>query len=103
MRLLIAVLFVCAPGLLAAQTQMEKSIKNMKWRPIGPANMGGRVTDIAGIPGDPATFYVAGADGGLFKTTNGGTTFTALFTDQKAYSVGAIAIAPSDKEVVWLG
>lgn len=75
----------------------------MKWRPIGPANMGGRVTDIAGIPGDPSTFYVAGADGGLFKTTNGGTTFTALFTDQKAYSVGAIAIAPSDKEVVWLG
>lgn len=75
----------------------------MKWRPIGPANMGGRVTDIAGIPGDPSTFYVAGADGGLFKTTNGGTTFTALFTDQKAYSIGAIAIAPSDKEVIWLG
>lgn len=90
-------------GTLAGQTPFEKSIKNMPWRPIGPANMGGRVTDIAGIPGDPATFYVAGADGGLFKTTNGGTTFTALFTDQKAYSVGAIAIAPSDKEVVWLG
>lgn len=90
-------------GALTAQSSLEKTIKNMKWRPIGPANMGGRVTDIAGIPGDPATFYVAGADGGLFKTTNGGTTFTALFTDQKAYSVGAIAVAPSDKEVVWLG
>jgi len=103
MNRILTLCFVLLAGALAAQTSLEKSIKNMKWRPIGPANMGGRVTDIAGIPGDPSTFYVAGADGGLFKTTNGGTTFTALFTDQKAYSVGAIAIAPSDKEVVWLG
>lgn len=103
MRPYLMALIMLLAGTLTAQTPLEKSIKNMKWRPIGPANMGGRVTDIAGIPGDPATFYVAGADGGLFKTTNGGTTFTALFTDQKAYSVGAIAIAPSDKEVVWLG
>ncbi len=103
MKHVIVFLLLSVPGSLAAQTQLEKSIKNMKWRPIGPANMGGRVTDIAGLPGDPSTFYVAGADGGLFKTVNGGTTFTAQFTDQKAYSVGAIAIAPSDKEVIWLG
>ena len=100
--LLLAFVSVCAMQLLA-QSPTEKAIKNIKWRPIGPANMGGRVTDIAGIPGDPTTFYLAGADGGVFKTTNGGTTFEALFTDQKAYSVGAIAIAPSDKEVIWLG
>ena len=103
MKHVIVFLLLSVPGSLAAQTQLEKSIKNMKWRPIGPANMGGRVTEIAGLPGDPSTFYVAGADGGLFKTVNGGTTFTAQFTDQKAYSVGAIAIAPSDKEVIWLG
>lgn len=78
-------------------------MKTMKWRPIGPANMGGRVTDIDGIPGDPSTFYVSGADGGLFKTTNGGVTFQELFTDQRAYSVGAVAIAPSDHNVLWLG
>lgn len=65
--------------------------------------MGGRVTDIVGIPGDPSTFYVAGADGGVFKTTNGGVTMEALFTDQPAYSVGALAVAPSDHEVIWLG
>ena len=87
---------------LVAQTP-EKVYKNMKWRPIGPANMGGRTTDIEGIPGDPSTFYIGGADGGVFKTTNGGVTMTSLFTDQRAYSIGDIAIAPSDHEVIWLG
>ena len=84
---------------LAAVAQTpDKAYKNMKWRPIGPANMGGRTTDIEGIPGDPSTFYIGGADGGVFKTTNGGVTMTSLFTDQRAYSIGDIAIAPSDHE-----
>lgn len=78
-------------------------LKALTWRSIGPANMGGRVTDIVGIPGNRDTFYVAGADGGVFKTTNGGVTFEELFTDQPVYSVGALAIAPSDHNVVWLG
>jgi len=81
----------------------DQAIKKMKWRAIGPANMGGRVTDIVGVPGDMSTFYFGGADGGVFKTTNGGVTFEALFTDQRAYSVGALALAPSNQEVVWLG
>lgn len=81
----------------------EDIFNDMKWRPIGPANMGGRVTDIVGIPGDPSTFYFGGADGGVFKTTNGGTTFEALFTKQNAYSVGALAVADSDPNVIWLG
>ncbi len=81
----------------------DKTLKNMKWRPVGPANMGGRTTDIEGIPGDPATFYIGGADGGIFKTTNGGVTMTSLFTDQRAYSIGDIAIAPSDHEVIYVG
>ncbi len=80
-----------------------EALKPLEWRAIGPANMGGRVTDIVGIPGDPTTFYVAGADGGVFKTTNGGTTFDALFTDQRAFSVGALALDPSDPETLWLG
>jgi len=88
--------------LLFAQPS-EELFKDLEWRNIGPANMGGRVTDIVGIPGDPTTYYVAGADGGIFKTINGGVTFDALFTDQRAYSVGALAIAPSDHNVLWLG
>jgi photosystem II stability/assembly factor-like uncharacterized protein len=75
----------------------------LAWRPIGPANMGGRVTAIEGIPGVRDTFYVAGADGGIFKTTNAGVTFTALFTAQTTYSVGAVAVAPSDHNVLWVG
>jgi photosystem II stability/assembly factor-like uncharacterized protein len=87
---------------LMSQT-VQEAIKQLEWRAIGPANMGGRVTDIDGIPGDPSTFYVSGADGGVFKTTNGGVTFEELFTDQRVYSVGALTVAPSDKNVVWLG
>ena len=58
--------------------------------------MGGRVTDIDGVAGDPNTFYVSGADGGIFKTTNAGVTFSAIFENERAYSIGALAVAPSD-------
>ena len=79
------------------------ALKSYEWRAIGPANMGGRVTDIDGIPGDPSTFYVSGADGGIFKTTNGGVNFTPIFEGQRAYSIGALTIAPSDPNVLWVG
>ncbi|MEM9649189.1 MAG: hypothetical protein AAF969_11970 [Bacteroidota bacterium] len=79
------------------------ALKSYEWRAIGPANMGGRVTDIDGIPGDPSTFYVSGADGGIFKTTNGGVDFTPIFEGQRAYSIGALTIAPSDHNVLWVG
>ncbi|BFP42989.1 hypothetical protein FGF1_38340 [Flavobacteriaceae bacterium GF1] len=79
------------------------ALKSYEWRAIGPANMGGRVTDIDGIPGDPSTFYVSGADGGIFKTTNGGVHFTPIFEGQRAYSIGALTIAPSDHNVLWVG
>ncbi|MFM8739801.1 MAG: WD40/YVTN/BNR-like repeat-containing protein [Cytophagales bacterium] len=88
---------------LAFAQSPDKAIKSMKWRPIGPANMGGRVTDIEGIAGDPTTFYVAGADGGIFKTTNGGVTMQTLFTEEKSYSIGDITLAPSDPSVVYVG
>ena len=80
-----------------------KALKSMKWRAIGPANMGGRVTDIDGIPGDPTTYYVSGADGGIFKTTNGGVTFDAIFENERAYSIGTLTIAPSDHNILWVG
>ena len=82
---------------------MSEKLKSMSWRAIGPANMGGRVTDIDGVPGDPSTFYVSGADGGIFKTTNGGVSFNPIFEKQRAYSVGALTIAPSDKNILWVG
>ena len=71
---------------------MSEMLKS-SWRAIGPANMGGRVTDIDGVPGDPSTFYVSGVDGGIFETTNGGVSFNPL-EKQRAYSIGALTIAP---------
>lgn len=78
-------------------------LANLKWRSIGPANMGGRVTAIEGVSGDPYTYYVGGADGGIFKTTNGGTTFKPIFDNQAVLSIGAITVAPSDPNVIWVG
>lgn len=80
-----------------------KALANLRWRSIGPANMGGRVTDIVGLPGDVATYYIAGANGGIHKTTNGGTTFRPIFDNQEVQSIGAISIAPSDNNVLWVG
>ncbi len=91
------------PNNPSAQTNDAAALANLKWRSIGPANMGGRVTDIAGLPGNPDIFYVAGANGGIHKTTNGGVTFKAIFENQDVYSIGAVAIAPSDNNVLWVG
>jgi photosystem II stability/assembly factor-like uncharacterized protein len=78
-------------------------LRKLTWRSIGPANNAGRISEIVGIPGDPSTYYVAGAAGGIAKTTNGGTTFTQIFDKQSVASVGAIAIAPSNYNVIYVG
>ncbi len=77
--------------------------EKMNWRPIGPANMGGRVTAIAVHPTDATTYYIATATGGLLKTANNGTTFTHLFDKQTSVSIGDVAIAPSQPETIWVG
>src|SRR5690242_10914807 len=64
----------------------------LRWRSIGPANTGGRVTAIEGIAGDATTFYVGAADGGIWKTVNAGTTFKPIFDNQATLSIGALAI-----------
>ena len=69
-----------------AYTQKAELLKKYSWRAIGPANMGGRVTDIDGVPGDPSTFYVSGADGGIHKTIDGGVN---LGNAQKLLQAGA--------------
>ncbi len=75
----------------------------MRWRPVGPANMAGRVADVVGLPSPSKTFYVATAAGGIWKTTNNGTTFRPVFDDQRCVSMGALAIAPGDTNVVYAG
>src|SRR3954465_4558364 len=78
----------------------------LRWRSIGPANTGGRVDDfaVARVPGQPDAIYVATASGGLFKSTNQGTSWTPIFDRVDAMmSIGDIAVAPSNAAVVWVG
>jgi photosystem II stability/assembly factor-like uncharacterized protein len=81
----------------------ESPTKELKWKHIGPLRMSGRVTDIAVPRGKPFTFYVATASGGLWKTRNEGTTWEPIFDDAPSGSTGAVAVAPSDPNVVWVG
>src|SRR5687768_8591650 len=74
-----------------------------RWRSIGPANMGGRVTDIEVDPRNPKIFYVATATGGIWKTVNAGTMFFPLFDKERVISLGDIAIAPSNGDIIWAG
>ncbi len=76
---------------------------NLAWRSIGPANMGGRVADVEGVPGDPNIVYVATGSGGIFKTTNGGMNWTPIFDRQSTISVGDIALEPGNPDVIWVG
>jgi photosystem II stability/assembly factor-like uncharacterized protein len=94
-----------APAQLAAATPDKDAdaLKGLKWRSVGPANNAGRVSVVAGVPGDPSTYYVAGANGGIIKTTNGGVTFRPIFDKQDIGSIGAIAIAPSDPNIIYVG
>jgi len=86
-----------------AQPTYDTALKNLKFRSIGPATMGGRIDDIAVVESDPRIIYLGAAAGGLFKTVNGGITWQALFEDQPNPSIGDIAIAPSNPSIVYVG
>ncbi len=75
----------------------------LKWRCIGPAAMGGRIVAFSVFEADPSTYWVATASGGLLKTTNNGVTFEHQFDHEGTVSVGDVCVAPSDRNVVWVG
>ncbi|MFI5179458.1 MAG: WD40/YVTN/BNR-like repeat-containing protein, partial [Vicinamibacterales bacterium] len=111
-RRVVAVLALAATATVVAQSTSTRpapsspegaALASLRWRSIGPANPGGRITVVAGIPGKPEVFYVAGAAGGIIKTTNGGVTFQPIFDDQPVASIGAIEVAPSNENIVWVG
>jgi photosystem II stability/assembly factor-like uncharacterized protein len=78
-------------------------LDRLAFRAIGPATPSGRVDDVAVLESDPSTFYVAMATSGIYKTTNAGTTFTPVFDHEGSASVGDVAIAPTDPNMVWAG
>jgi photosystem II stability/assembly factor-like uncharacterized protein len=84
-------------------TQGSSPFDSLRFRSVGPAVMGGRIHDVEALPHDPATIFVATASGGLWKSTNKGTTWTPIFDDQPVSTFGDVAIAPSNPEIVWAG
>lgn len=82
---------------------LSTAANGIKLRGIGPAFMGGRISDIAVSPTKPSTWYVAAGSGGLWKTNNRGTSWEPVFDEQSSYSIGAVATAPDNGQVVWVG
>jgi photosystem II stability/assembly factor-like uncharacterized protein len=81
----------------------EKTFGGLTLREIGPALTSGRIIDLAVDPRDARVWYIATAGGGVWKTTNAGTSFTPIFDDQKSFSIGCVTIDPHDSLVVWVG
>src|SRR3989440_951003 len=80
----------------------EKLFNGMRWRQVGPFR-GGRALAIEGVVGEPDTYYFGAVAGGVWKTTDGGANWIPLFDKQPISSIGAIAIAPSDHNVIYAG
>jgi photosystem II stability/assembly factor-like uncharacterized protein len=94
--LVLMVTFGFAPPRLSAQ-------QGMHFRQLGPAVGGGRVCCVVGIPGQPDVYYVGAAGGGVWKTTDGGFSWTPIFQHYSTESIGALALAPSDPNLLWVG
>lgn len=87
-----------------ASTQLNSNLlSEFKWRLVGPSSPAGRVWQVVGDENDPKTFYVCTAGGGLWKSTDNGTTLVPIFENQTSASTGAVAIAKSNSNLVWVG
>jgi hypothetical protein len=100
----IAALSLCV-GLLAqgsAPRPGPDAYSELRWRFVGPE--GNRISAVAGVPGDPLVYYAGSASGGIAKTTDGGVHWQEdLFDAQVVQSIGSLAVAPSDPNIVWAG
>ncbi|MCA9319990.1 MAG: PDZ domain-containing protein, partial [Planctomycetes bacterium] len=92
-----------APAAPVARTMPQAWADALSWRPIGPANMGGRITALAVYEADPKIWWAATASGGLLKTTDDGISFEHQFEHEAVASIGDVAVAQSDPNVVWVG
>src|SRR5215831_783860 len=98
----VLILLLLVPSLTSAQTISPELFTGLKWRLIGPFR-GGRVVAVAGVPGQPTTFYFGAVNGGIWKTTDAGVVWKPIFDGQSVGSIGAIAVAPSDPNVLYAG
>jgi photosystem II stability/assembly factor-like uncharacterized protein len=107
-RLLLLLLLLLAAPVGAQDADAPPSVETLSydalaWRGIGPAFTSGRIADIAIDPASPETWYVAVGSGGVWKTTNSGTTWASLFDGQGSYSTGSIALDPQNPNTIWVG
>lgn len=91
-----------AQGVVGAQTFTQEFVQSLHWRSIGPFR-GGRTRAVAGVPAQPNVFYIAQVNGGVFRTTDYGHTWTPIFDDQPTGSVGSLAVAASNPSVIYVG
>ena len=99
----LAFLLAVAAAPLVAQPPDSAIFAGFRWRNIGPASIGGRITDIEAVDSNFATVYVAAASGGVFKSVNAGTTWRPIFDNYPSASIGDIAIFQPNPELVWVG
>ncbi|MEM9800982.1 MAG: glycosyl hydrolase, partial [Planctomycetota bacterium] len=92
-----------APPQTDASEEAASTFDGLEFRSIGPALMSGRISDIAVHPDDQSTWIVGVGSGGVWKTTNAGTTWTPVFDDQPSYSIGCVEIDPSQPSTIWVG
>ncbi|HEX8169872.1 MAG TPA: glycosyl hydrolase [Thermoanaerobaculia bacterium] len=104
MRRAILILFLAVPLFADDAVKLDSStLGGLRARSIGPAVMGGRVAAIDATSDSPSTIYIGSASGGVFKSTDGGTTFKPVFDEQPTLSIGAIAIDDANPSTVWVG
>ncbi|HET9028971.1 MAG TPA: hypothetical protein VFN49_02250 [Candidatus Aquilonibacter sp.] len=99
--LLALVAFVVSLGVSAYAAPLP--VGNLHWRETGPAIAGGRVTSVAGSAHDPNLYYLGAAGGGVWKSTNGGASWTPVFDKEDVSAIGAVAIDPQNDDTVWVG
>jgi photosystem II stability/assembly factor-like uncharacterized protein len=103
---LIAFVFTMPGSAQQSAPASSSPFAGLKWRSIGPVNTSGRIDDfaVARVQGQPDAIYVATASGGVFKSTNAGTSWAPVFDDVNAMqSIGDVTVAPSSPNTVWVG
>ncbi len=102
LQIVIITIFATASVVPSSAQNVEKEhIEQLKFRHIGP--IGNRIISVSGIAGDPMTYYVGAASGGIWKTTDGGLNWKPIFDDKPVHAIGALAVAPTDPKIVYAG
>src|SRR5271163_1430224 len=101
--LLAGTAWLLPPGRAQSADQTASLLAAYKWRSIGPASAGGRITDIKALDSDFRYAIVAAASGGVWKTVNAGTTWTPIFDRYGTSSIGAVAMFQPNPQILWVG